>query len=171
MVSSALILLAAALTMSALLAQTPSPPKAQWPKKGEKHKTAIDAFTKALTLASHDSDFRKRLIKPDSAKIAVAEVGNIDIPDEDVIVFYENEATESSGLSSQSSVRATVSSGGETRMTVRTNDNGKTWVNVFRDIGRNEHYHIFCLPPFDKNSKQEQIYQKWQTGAYNVWWE
>ena len=90
-VSSALIVLAAAFTISALLAQATPPPKAQWPKKGEKHKAAIDAFTNALTLASHDANFRKRLIKPDSAKIAVAEVGNIDIPDTEVIVFYENE--------------------------------------------------------------------------------
>jgi hypothetical protein len=122
--------------------------KVPWPKPGEKHKNAIDAFTKTLTRGSYDWEFRQRLLKPDTAKIAVAEEGNIDIPETEVIVFYENEGDQSSA-----DKRGPL-----------------MWAWAYPDM-RNEHYHFFCLPPFDKNSKEEQAYQKWQTGAYRVWWE
>jgi hypothetical protein len=141
------------------MAQQSPPPKAQWPKKGEKHKAAIDAFTKTLTRASHDWDFRQKLIKLDSAKVAVAEEGNIDIPDTEVIVFYVNEATGGSAPGSRSQIAGTATKGEE-----------KTWTDFFPDRS-NEHYHFFCLPPFDRNGTKEEIYQKWQTGAYRVWWE
>jgi len=51
----------------------------------------IPAFTKALTKAGHDREFRNLLTaSSDSAKKAVSEVGNIDIPKKVVIVFHEH---------------------------------------------------------------------------------
>src|SRR5439155_25684893 len=49
-----------------------------------------DAFTAALTEAGRNGTFRTRLTTScDSAKQAVSEIGNIDIPTEVVIVFHE----------------------------------------------------------------------------------
>jgi hypothetical protein len=53
---------------------------------------AVAAFTAALTKSGYDRTFRNRLTAPnDSAKEAVSEEGNIDIPKEVVIIFYESE--------------------------------------------------------------------------------
>jgi hypothetical protein len=56
---------------------------------------AVPAFTDALTRAGHDSDFRDRLIaSSDSAKEAVSEEGEIDIPSDIVTVFHEDKLNE-----------------------------------------------------------------------------
>jgi hypothetical protein len=169
------IALATALAVSVLIAQ-PTPISAQaaeWPK-GVPHKAAIDAFTKTLTRASRDSDFRQKLLKPESAKTAVAQEGNIKIPDEIVIVFYEPEKKASSTPSWSPQASTTKSlEVGTARMTelFRTDSSGTKWVNVFRDIGSNENYHIFCLPPFDRNGTKTYQYSEYLTGAYPVWWD
>src|SRR5712691_1506102 len=91
-IASVLITFAAALAVSPLIAQAPAKQKqapAQWPESAP-YDAAIEAFDAALTRAGWDLEFRQRLIKtPDSAKEAVAEIGNITIPASKVIVFYE----------------------------------------------------------------------------------
>lgn len=53
---------------------------------------AVAAFTAALTKSGYDRDFRNRLtVSCDSAKQAVSDEGNIDIPKDVVIMFYESE--------------------------------------------------------------------------------
>lgn len=56
---------------------------------------AVAAFTAALTRAGFDRDFRNRLTgSTDSARTAVAEAGNLDIPTDKVIMFHEDESNE-----------------------------------------------------------------------------
>jgi hypothetical protein len=56
---------------------------------------AVAAFTATLTRSGYDRDFRNRLkASPDSAKQAVSDEGNIDIPKDIVIIFHENEREE-----------------------------------------------------------------------------
>ena len=56
---------------------------------------ASRAFSMALTRSAHDSSFRNRLtISPESAKQAVAEEGQIAIPDSVVIMFHEDKSNE-----------------------------------------------------------------------------
>src|SRR5438477_10932132 len=93
-IASVLVTFAAALAVSPLMAQAPAKQKqapAQWPESAP-YDVAIEAFDAALTRAGWDLEFRQRLIKtPDSAKQAVAEAGNIRIPANKVIVFYEGQ--------------------------------------------------------------------------------
>jgi hypothetical protein len=86
--STALLVLAVALTISGLAIETPN--KQQTAKRTWTSENAVAAFTEALTRASHDKAFRERLIRSaESARDAVAEVGNLDIPNDKVIMFYE----------------------------------------------------------------------------------
>src|SRR5262245_51850470 len=91
--STILILCSAALTISAARAQGGA--RASWPT-AVPYDAAIDAFDAALTKAVRDPAFRARLTKsPDSAKESVEEVGNINIPSDRVIIFYEPQAAPS----------------------------------------------------------------------------
>jgi hypothetical protein len=67
--------------------------KKPWPKNRtevEAVNGAKDAFTAALTRSGYDRDFRNRLTAScDSAKEAVKEEGNIDIPNDVLIMFFE----------------------------------------------------------------------------------
>lgn len=138
------------------------PPNAQWPKKGENKTPAIEAFTAALTLAGRNSTFRKRLIQPDSAKIAVAEVGKIAIPDEEVIVFYENENAASQSPVPPFPLQKPLAAAAE---------GGPAIAERASDEWSNEHYHFFVLPPLKENGDDVWQYQQFQTGAYRVWWD
>lgn len=51
--------------------------------------TAVAAFNAALK-KSTDAEFRKRLLNKDDAKAAVSEVGNVNIPNDIVIRFYND---------------------------------------------------------------------------------
>src|ERR1700730_6860975 len=91
--ASQLLVFAAPLAVSSLTPQPPVNPKkkapAEFPESAP-YNAAINAFDAALTRAGWDSEFRQRLLKsPDSAKKAVAEIGNITIPANKVIIFYE----------------------------------------------------------------------------------
>ena len=56
---------------------------------------AAKAFTAALTRSAHDREFRERLTaSPESAKKAVAEAGEIEIPERVLIVFHEKQYNE-----------------------------------------------------------------------------
>src|SRR5437660_7913595 len=101
--AGALILCAAVLTVSALIAQspTPTPTPLQWPSLKDRP-IAKSGFTNALTRSARDKDFRDRLLqftKPDVVRAAVQEELNkvpgakeMDtpvIPAEIIIIFYE----------------------------------------------------------------------------------
>ena len=64
-------------------------------EKGWNSQNATWAFNMALTRSAHDQAFRSRLTaSPESAKQAVAEEGNISIPDDVVIMSHEGESNE-----------------------------------------------------------------------------
>jgi hypothetical protein len=64
--------------------------KKPWPRNREEAKDAVAAFTASLKKSTQDQAFRRQLTAScDSAKKAVSEEGNIDIPDDVVIMFYE----------------------------------------------------------------------------------
>src|SRR5207237_3821924 len=134
-IASVLITFAAALAVSPLIAQAPAKQKqapAQWPESAP-YNAAIEAFDAALTRAGWDSEFRQRLIKSqDSAKEAVAEVGNIKIPANKVIIFYEAQPAKSDArkVSEQSSAY--------------------TFMNLASESKSNENVHVFYLLPFHK---------------------
>jgi hypothetical protein len=65
------------------------------PNKEWNPQNAIAAFTAALSRAGHDRVFRDRLTaSPDSARAAVSEEGQIDIPPDVVTVFHEDKLNE-----------------------------------------------------------------------------
>jgi len=56
---------------------------------------AAAAFTAALTRSGYDRAFRQRLTaSPQSAKKAVAEEGDVEIPEKVLIVFHEDQYNE-----------------------------------------------------------------------------
>lgn len=150
-----LLTLATALVVSSLTAQAPAKQKqapAEWPETAP-YDAAINAFDAALTRASWDLEFRQRLIKsPDSAKEAVAEVGNIKIPANRVIVFYEAQSAkpEANSASAES--------------------NNYIPVQLSSVSKSNENVHVFCLPPFKKNDKTKKYkYEDHFMCCYDYW--
>jgi len=90
-VSAAVCLLAATQTE-----QPKTGGKKPWPRDKDDVQAiqgAKDAFTATLTRSAEDKGFRQQLTAScDSAKKAVSKEGNIDIPDDVVIMFYEPSA-------------------------------------------------------------------------------
>jgi hypothetical protein len=151
-IASVFITCAAALAVSPLTAQQKQAP-AEWPESAP-YDAAIEAFDTALTRAGWDLEFRQRLIKsPDSAKEAVAEVGNIKIPANKVIVFYEAQPAKPEGASSAT-----------------TQDNDYTFVQLLAQSKSNENVHVFCLPPFKKADKSKKYkYENYFMCCYDFW--
>ena len=113
-------------------------PKLPWTKPNAKV-----AFTKALTEASRSATFRQRLMAScDSAKTAVADLGNIDIPKEAFILFFEPKDAQP-----PASALASASAPG-------------------RD---NENYHIFVLPPLQAGGSETYLYEDYLRCCYPVW--
>ncbi len=151
-----LIAFAAALPVSPLAAQAPANQKqapAEWPDSAP-YDAAIEAFDAALTRAGWDLEFRQRLIKtPDSAKEAVAEVGNIRIPANKVIVFYEAQPAKP-----------------DTTKSASAHENNYTFVQLLSQSKSNENVHIFCLPPLKKNDKAKKYkYEDYFMCCYDFW--
>jgi hypothetical protein len=155
-----LILFAAALAISSptVTAQSADKPKtkapADWPESAP-YNAAIDAFDAALTRAAWDPEFRQRLIKsPDSAKEALAEVGDIKIPASKVIIFYEAQPARPDIAKSASA-----------------QDSAYTLVQLLSQSKSNENVHVFCLPPFKKNDKTKKYkYVEIFMWCYDDWW-
>src|SRR5437764_11252736 len=141
-IASVLITFAAVLAGSPLIAQAPAKQKqapAQWPESAP-YDAAIEAFDAALTRAGWDLEFRQRLIKtPDSAKEAVAEAGNIRIPADKVIVFYEAEPGKPDAAKSTTA-----------------QESNYTFVQLLTGSKSNENVHVFCLPRFKKDDKSKK---------------
>jgi hypothetical protein len=144
--STILILCSAALTISAARAQGGA--RAEWPTQVP-YDAAIHAFDAALTKAAHDPAFRARLTEsPDSAKQAVEEVGNINIPNDRVVVFYEPQSRP--GVSPAAALAQTAA--------------------AFNWGSRsNENIHVFVLPPKTADATKEYHYEDYMMCCYPVW--
>ncbi len=125
-----------------------NPPPAQWPNKPP-FNPVIDAFTKVLTRAAREKGFRQRLTAScDSAKHAVAESANMNIPENVTIVFYEGE---------------TISPPLDT-ITEESADTPNP------DSRQNERVHVFVLPPLDENNQTtEYEYRDHLMCCYQYW--
>jgi hypothetical protein len=148
-------LCSAALTISAARAQQGA--RAEWPREVP-YDAAIKAFDAVLTKAVRDPAFRARLTEsPDSAKTAVEEVGNINIPKTRVIVFYEPQAAPSP---SPAAARAAQ---GAAAALVRPAV-ALTWGSR-----SNENIHVFVLPPETADVNKEYHYEDYMMCCYPVW--
>src|SRR6266480_4841976 len=155
-IASVLITFAAAVAVSPIIAQAPAKQKqapAEWPESAP-YDAAIEAFDAALTRAGWDSEFRERLIKsPNSAKEAVTEVGNIRIPANKVIVFYEAQPAKS-----------------DTTKSASAHENNYTFVQLLSQSNSNENVHVFRLPPLKKNDKAKKYkYEDYFMCCYDFW--
>ncbi len=154
-IASVFIAFSAALAVSTVIAQAPVKQKqapAEWPESAP-YDAAIEAFDAALTRAGWDLEFRQRLIKtPDSAKEAVAEVGNIKIPATKVIVFYEAQSAKPDAKSAT------------------TESNAYIPVGLSSASKSNENIHVFYLPPFKKDDKAKKYkYEDYFMCCYDLW--
>jgi len=151
--ASLLLVIAATLAVSSLTAQPPVNTKpAEWPESAP-YNAAINAFDAALTRAGWDSEFRQRLLKsPDSAKKAVAEIGNIKIPANKVIIFYEAQPAKRDAKSAT------------------TESNAYIPVELSSASKSNENVHVFYLPPFKKDDKTKTYkYEDYFMCCYDLW--
>ena|SRR5437660_8239923 len=125
---------------------------AEWPEQAP-YNAAIEAFDAALTRAGWDSEFRQRLIKSqDSAKEAVAEVGNIKIPANKLIIFYEAQPAKSDARK------------------VSEQNSAYTFVNLASESKSNENVHVFYLPPFHKDDRTRTYkYEDYFMCCYDFW--
>lgn len=131
-----------------MLSPSPTPSPAPWPT-ATPYDAGICAFDKALTTAARDRAFRDRLLDScDSAKQAIAEIGNLKIPCDRMIVFFEVEAGPGKRIS---------------------DDQRKTLDAIYR--GRsNERVHVFFLPPFNPNDTTTVYrYEGYFLGFYDAW--
>jgi hypothetical protein len=153
--ASALIVFATVLAVSSLTAQPPAKNKkevpAAWPESAP-YNAAINAFDATLTRAGWDSQFRQRLLKSaDSAKEAVAEIGNIKIPANKVIIFYEAQPTKPDAKSASA-------------------ENAYIPVQLSSASKSNENVHVFYLPPFKKDDKTRTYkYEDHFMCCYDAW--
>lgn len=150
--ASAIITFATALAVSPLTAQSPAKQKAEWPENAP-YNAAINAFDAALSRAGWDVEFRRRLLKSaDSAKEAVAEIGNIKIPANKVIIFYEAQPAKPDAR------RASAES------------NAYIPVELSSASRSNENVHVFYLPPFKKDDRTKTYkYEDYFMCCYDVW--
>jgi hypothetical protein len=147
-ISALVIALIAPTSMAQTSSSQTSGPKKEWPTK-EPYDDAICAFDKALTKASRDKAFRARLTKScESAKEAVSEIGNINIPDDRIIIFYEGEAGPVKALSPRKRKEAQKLLGGSTS---------------------SEKIHVFVLPTWKDNDTAEYRYEEYFVGMYDAW--
>ena len=152
----AVTLIAAAIAVPVCHSQT-SPtekkdPPSNWPEKPP-FNVVIDAFTATLTRAGWDGAFRDRL-KQDctSARAAVAEEGNITVPDTKVIIFYEPQAP----ASAASKIAAQQDPASRALLAWHSKSN--------------ENYHVFYLPPFKQDDKTKTyLYIDYIKCCYDYW--
>ena len=128
-----------------------TPNQKKWPETAP-YNDAIDAFDKALTRAGWDEAFRKRLTEsPASAKKAVAEIGEIDIPDDRVIVFYEPQGPKPAAAD---------------KATPRT----KLAAAAAGESQSSENVHVFYLPPLHKDDQSKKYtYEQFFMCCYDMW--
>lgn len=164
---AAFITSALVLALSGMRAQTSTP--AKWPT-GVPHKVAMDAFSAALTEAGWNKETRDALkASPESAKQKVAKLGNVDIPSEIFIMFYEPQ-TEKQSTSDATLSECAMKNG---KYGVFRTTDGKTFKSQFSDNTSSEKHHIFALPPFNENDKTKNYYYNdgYLMCCYREWWQ
>jgi hypothetical protein len=155
--ASMLIASGSLLGVSGMMAQSQDKQKKEaqvdWPETAP-YNAAIEAFDAALTRAGWDLSFRQRLIKsPESAKVAVAEVGHIRIPANKVILFYEAQPPKP-----------------ETRKSTSVEDSAYLAVGLQTESKSNENIHVFYLPPFNENDRPKHYkYEDYFMCCYDDW--
>jgi hypothetical protein len=169
---SAAIVLVAIVSFSlfghGLRAQTPTPTPSPipWPAKPP-FKPAIDAFTKVLTEAGRNKDFRDKLkLSCDSARDAVATFANMTIPNNVIIIFYEGEFVPRPTPMPKTAVTPTA--------TPRDSSTPKTTVTPMPTLPRqNERMHVFVLPPYNEHqlADTEYKYENYLMCCYQYWTE
>ena len=153
--STMLILCSAALTISAARAQGGA--RAEWPR-AVPYDAAIDAFDAALTKAVREPAFYARLTKSaDSAKQAVEEVGNINIPSDRVIVFYEPQAAPSPGPVAPGLAQPAAMALAQPALALNWGSRS------------NENIHVFVLPPKTADATKEYHYEDYMMCCYQAW--
>jgi hypothetical protein len=81
----------------------------------------------------------------ESARAEVAGIGNLTIPNDKIVMFYEPESHPADGIK-----RA----------------------GTFSSAASNENYHIFSLPPFNENDRTKKYeYKDYLECCYPVWWD
>ena len=143
--------IATALTVAVLKAQGFS---SDWPTKAP-YDNAIHAFDLALTKAAHDPAFRDRLKNPATAKAAVAEVGNIRIPDDRVILFYEAESLPTGAGQGVAPDFAKMRRDAAASL---------AW-----DSRSNEKVHVFVLPKPNADATKQYRYEDYFMCCYDYW--
>ncbi len=156
--SVVLILCSAGLSISAAKTKstkTRAAGRAAWPV-AVPYDAAILAFDATLTKAVRDPAFRSRLTKsPQSAKAAVAEVGNINIPDDRVIIFYEPQSAPGANPTPAPNASA---------MGMAANTLALNWTSR-----SNENVHVFVLPPKDADKSKDYHYEDYMMCCYQAW--
>ena len=141
---------------------TPTPSPKPWPT-APPFKPAIDAFTKVLTEAGRNKDFRDELKhSSDSARCAVAKFANMKIPTNVFIIFYEGEFVP----------RPTPTP--KATATPQDSPTPKTTVTPTPTPPRqNERMHVFVLPPFNEHqpANTEYKYEDYLMCCYQYWTE
>jgi hypothetical protein len=134
------------------------PARKKWPESAP-YIDAIKAFDAALTRAARDEAFRHRVTSsPASAKAAVAEIGNIDIPDDRVIVFYEPQAPKSDAAPSALGAE-NVAAQMEAAVPV-----------PMAGSSSSENVHVFYLPPLNpEDTTTEYKYEEFFMCCYDQW--
>ena len=154
-----LILCSAGLSISAAKtksAKTHAGGRLAWPTAAP-YDAAILNFDAALTKAAHEPAFRSQLTKsPDSAKAAVAQLGNFNIPIDRIIVFYEPQ--------SAPGANPTPSPNASPMGAMAMNAATMNWASR-----SNENIHVFVLPPADTDKTKEYHYEDYMMCCYPVW--
>lgn len=141
-----------ALTAPAVMAQSSSkaakPKPTPWPTVAP-YDAAITAFDLALTEAARKQSFRNQLLKSsDSARAAVAKIGNMSIPSDRVMIFYE--AAPGPANAVPAGARKSAKDLWESRS--------------------NENIHVFVLPPLDPNDTTKTYkYEDYFMCCYDAW--
>jgi hypothetical protein len=118
----------------------------QWPTHAP-YDAAIHAFDSALSRAGWDAAYRKRLIaSSESARKAVSDEGNINVPADRVMVFYEPEVPQRQAVALSQTKR-----------------------RDFAQSRMSEKVHVFVLPPFNAKKKVQYRYEDWFMCCYE-WW-
>jgi hypothetical protein len=133
-------------------ATTSTPSPSPWPTSTP-YDVAICAFDKALTKAARDQAFRNRLTKScETAKQAIEEIGNVTIPCDRLLVFFEPEAAPGKSI--------------DREMLKKIAKDFQKSSGEFH----NEKIHIFFLPPFNpSDTTTEHRYETYFLLGYDAW--
>lgn len=145
---------------------TPTPTPIPWPTKPP-FKPAIDAFTKVLTEAGKNKDFRDKLkLSCDSARDTVAAFANMTIPKNVFIIFYEGEFISRPSPTPKPAMTPTANP--QHSLTPKT-----SVAPTPTPPRQNERMHVFLLPPYNEHQPAGIVYNydEYLMCCYQYWTE